>query len=89
MGSLHDRLGKVERTHNPLVPSFFEDKIPLLYTNELLEVTIVGDTRSLKIALYEGLTDPYDRLDSFLYSMEGPPGGGAMRSPSVYSSRPP
>ncbi|CAB4279186.1 unnamed protein product [Prunus armeniaca] len=88
MGSLYDRLGKVERTHNPLVPSFSEDEIPFLYTNELLEVTFVGDTRSLKIALYEGLTYPYDCLDSFCYSMEGRK-GGQMRSPSVDSSRPP
>lgn len=58
MGSVWDRLGKVEKTHNLLVRYFFEDEIPLPYTKELLEVVVVGETKAPKIALYEGLTDP-------------------------------
>ncbi|CAL9018681.1 unnamed protein product, partial [Prunus brigantina] len=32
---------------------------------------VIGDTKAPKIALYEGLTDPYDHLDNFRYAMEG------------------
>ncbi|VVA40069.1 PREDICTED: LOC110762444 [Prunus dulcis] len=71
MGSVWDRLGKVEKTHNPLVPSFSKDEIPLPYTKELLEAIVVGDMKAPKIVLYEGLTDPYDLLDSFCYTMKG------------------
>ncbi|CAL9002354.1 unnamed protein product, partial [Prunus brigantina] len=71
MGSVWDRLGKVEKTHHPLVPPFSEDEIPLPYTKELLSSVVIGDTKAPKIALYEGLTDPYDHLDNFRYAMEG------------------
>ncbi|CAB4269005.1 unnamed protein product [Prunus armeniaca] len=71
IGSVWDRLGKVKKTHNPLVPSFSEDEIHLPSTKELLEATVVGDTKASKISLYEGLIDPYDHLDSFYYAIEG------------------
>lgn len=58
MGSIWDRLGKVEKTHNPLVRYFFEDEIPLPYIKELLEAAVVSDTKAPKIALYKGLTNP-------------------------------
>lgn len=86
MGSLWDRLGKVEKTYNPLVPYFSKDEIPLPYSKELLDSVIIGDTKAPKIALYEGLTDPYDHLDSFRYAMEGK---GQTRPPNAGSSRPP
>lgn len=71
MGSVWDRLGKVEKTHNPLVPSFSKDEIPLPYTKEILEAIVVGNTKAPKIVLYKGLTNPYDHLDSFRYAMKG------------------
>lgn len=71
MGNVWDRLGKVVKTYHPLVPPFFEDKIPLPYTKELLDSVVIGDKKAPKIALYEGLTDPYDHLDNFRYVMEG------------------
>ncbi|CAL9016086.1 unnamed protein product [Prunus brigantina] len=71
MGSVWDRLGKVEKIHHPLAPPFSEDEIPLPYTKELLSSVVIGDTKAPKIALYEGLTDPYDHLDNFRYAMEG------------------
>ncbi|CAL8994785.1 unnamed protein product [Prunus brigantina] len=37
----------------------------------LLGSVVIGDTKAPKIALYEGLTDPYDHLDNFRYAMEG------------------
>ncbi|KAI5312380.1 hypothetical protein L3X38_041553 [Prunus dulcis] len=71
MKSIWDRLGKFERIHNSLASSFFVDEILLPYTKELLEATVVGDTKAPKISLVEGLTNPYDHLDSFCYAMDG------------------
>ncbi|CAB4278723.1 unnamed protein product [Prunus armeniaca] len=83
IGSVWDRLGKVEKTYHPLVPSFSEDEIPFPYTKDLINSVVVGDTKAPKITLYKGLTDPYDYLDSFCYAMEGK---GATRPPSADSS---
>lgn len=71
MGSVWDRLGHVKKTYHSLVPSLSEDEIPLSYTKNLLDSVVVGDTKAPKIALYEGLTDLYDHLDSFRYAMKG------------------
>ncbi|CAL8084806.1 unnamed protein product [Prunus armeniaca] len=65
MGSVWDRLGKVERTHKPLAPSFFGDKIPLPYIKALLKATIVSLT--------------YDHLDSFCYAIDGQEGNEATK----------
>ncbi|CAB4310603.1 unnamed protein product [Prunus armeniaca] len=69
--SVWDRLGQVEKSKMPRVPEFIEEEIPLPYTQDLLKARVVGDSKAPKIPLYDGMTDPYDHLDNFLYAMEG------------------
>ncbi|BFG37795.1 hypothetical protein CerSpe_240690 [Prunus speciosa] len=71
MGSVWDRLGKVKKTQTSQIPPFSKDELPLPYSKELLDSVVIGYMKAPKIALYEGLTDPYDHLDSFRYAMEG------------------
>lgn len=55
----------------PRVPEFTEEEIPLPYTRDLLDTKVVGDSKALKIPLYDRMTNPYDHLDNFRYAIEG------------------
>ncbi|XP_021827212.1 uncharacterized protein LOC110767855 [Prunus avium] len=69
--SVWDRLGKVEKSRSARILEGPEGEIPLPYTQALLDAKVTGDSKPPKIALYEGMSDPYDHLDNFRYAMEG------------------
>lgn len=55
----------------PRGPEFTEEEIPLLYAQDLLNARVIGDSKTPKIPLYDGMIDPYNHLDNFRYAMEG------------------
>ncbi|CAL9000510.1 unnamed protein product [Prunus brigantina] len=69
--SVWDRLGQVEKSKLPRGPEFTKEEIPLPYTRDLLCARVEEDSKAPKIPLYDGMTNPYDHLDNFHYTMEG------------------
>ncbi|RXI02360.1 hypothetical protein DVH24_030289 [Malus domestica] len=55
----------------PKNPDYSEGEVSFPFSEALLDEPISDDTQALKIQSYEGLTDPYNHLNSFIYVVEG------------------
>lgn len=50
---------------------YSKGEITFPFSKALLNELTSGDTWAHKMQSYEGLTDPYDYLDGFIYAVEG------------------
>lgn len=55
----------------PRGPKFIKEEIPQPYTLDLLETPVIRDPKASKIPLYNEMTDPYNHLDNFQYTIDG------------------
>lgn len=72
----------LDRLEVPKPSSYLEFNdiyIHLPYTQALLDQTLTGELKVLKIVPYEGKTDLYDHLDNFRYAMEAKGANEATR----------
>lgn len=64
-------MGGIEKASRPKNPDYSEGEVAFPCFEALLDEPISGDTRAFKMQSYEGLTNPYDHLNGFIYVVEG------------------
>lgn len=60
----------LKKASKPRNLGYYEGEIPLPFSKALLNELTNGDTWAHKMQSYEGLIDPYNHLDGFIYAME-------------------
>ncbi|RXH77128.1 hypothetical protein DVH24_023402 [Malus domestica] len=63
----YEQLGDKEGASKPKNLDYSKEKVPLLFSKELLNELKSEATRALKMQSCDRLTDPYDHLERFIY----------------------